>query len=539
MLVCGNVLVKKTVADVIRTSLGPKAMLKMILSMSGSIVLTNDGNAILRELDVTHPSAKAMIDLSRAQDEEVGDGTTSVIILAGEILAVAEPWVMKGLHPRVIIAGFTKALDDALSYMKSIATSIDMKNRAELLQTVKNCMGTKFVTAFYPPFMSELALDAAMMVAQDVDGRKDVDIKRYVRIEKIPGGRIEDCCIIPGVVLNKDVTHAKMSRYIEKPRIILLDCNLEYKKGDNQTSIDVTKAEHWEQILQQEEDYIKRLVENIAKLKPTLVCTEKGISDLAQHYFVKYGITALRRLKKTDNDRLARASGATIVNQPELLRESDVGTRALLFEVKKIGDEYYSYITCDKPKACTILLRGTSKDTLNEVERNLHDALAVARNIIIEPMLLPGGGATEMAVATKLLEKSKSIPGVAQYPYQSLAISLEVIPRTLIQNCGANVMRTITQLRAKHAGGKNQTFGVDGETGAIRDVREFNLLESYSVKVQTLKTAVEAACMLLRVDQIVSGLSKKGQGQDGGAVAPHEGAGDEPPPGMMGMGGME
>jgi T-complex protein 1 subunit gamma len=309
---------------------------------------------------------------------------------------------------------------------------------------------------------------------------------------------------------------------------------LEYKKGDNQTSVDVTKAEHWEQILQQEEDYIKNLVENIAKLKPNLVVTEKGISDLAQHYFVKHGITALRRAKSTDTNRLARACGATIVNQPELLRESDVGTRALLFEIKKIGDEYYSFITCEKPKACTILLRGTAKDTLNEIERNLHDALAVARNIIIEPLLLPGGGAAEMSVSAKLMEKSKSIPGIAQYPYAALALALEVIPRTLIQNCGANVVRTLTQLRAKHAGGKNVTFGVDGETGVIRDMREINLLESYSVKIQTLKTAVEAACMLLRVDQVVSGLSKKGSGGgDGGAVAaaPNE---DAPPPGMMG-----
>lgn len=529
-----TVVVEKTVADVIRTSLGPKAMLKMILSMSGSIVLTNDGNAILRELDVTHPSAKAMIDLSRAQDEEVGDGTTSVIILAGEILAMAEPWIVKGVHPRVIIAGFTKALNDALAYMKAIAVPVDLKNRAELLQTVRSCMGTKFITSFFPPFMSELALDAALTVAQDVDGgqRKDVDIKRYVRIEKIAGGRIEDCCIIPGVVLNKDVVHAKMSRYIEKPRIVILDCNLEYKKGDNQTSIDVSKAEQWEQVLQQEEDYIKNLVECIAKVKPHLVCTEKGISDLAQHYFVKHGITALRRLKKTDNDRLARASGATVVNQPELLKESDVGTRANLFEVKKIGDEYYSFITCDKPKACTILLRGTAKDTLNEIERNLHDALAVAKNIIVEPLLLPGGGAAEMAVATKLMETSKSIPGVAQYPYAALALALEVIPRTLIQNCGANVVRTLTQLRAKHAQGKNTNVGVNGETGEIIDMRDIHLLESYSVKIQTLKTAVEAACMLLRVDQIVSGLSQKGQG---GPAGPHEPSGDEAPAGMPGM----
>lgn len=526
-----NIILPKTVADVIRTSLGPKAMLKMILSMSGSIVLTNDGNAILRELDVTHPSAKAMIDLSRAQDEEVGDGTTSVIILTGEILSMAEPWIIKGVHPRVIISGYRKALEDALIHMKNIAVPIDTKNRQLMLQAVRSCLGTKFITSYYPPFMSELALDAVMIVAQEKDGYKEIDIKRYVRIEKIPGGRIEDSCIVPGVVLNKDVTHAQMSRRIEKPRIIILDCNLEYKKGDNQTNIEVTKAGQWERILQQEEDYIKNLVENIAKFKPNLVCTEKGISDLAQHYFVKHGITALRRLKKTDNDRLARSCGATVVNQPEQLKESDVGTRGILFEVKKIGDEYFSFITCENPKACTILLRGAGKDTLSEIERNLADALSSARNIILEPLLLPGGGATEMSVSSKLMEKCKSIPGVEQYPYSQIAIALEVIPRTLLQNCGANVVRLLTALRAKHANGEGQYWGIDGNIGTICDVRLLNLLESYSVKVQTIKTAIEAACMLLRVDQIVSGLSNK-QNNGSGQAGPNEPSGDEVPPGM-------
>lgn len=477
--------------------------------MSGNIVITNDGNAILREIDVVHPAAKSMIDLSRSQDEEVGDGTTSVIILSGEVLSMAEPLLERNIHPREIISGFTKALEDSLEYMRSIAHPLDLKNREQVLQVVKNCLATKIVSSYFPPKMSELALDAVESIAIDDDGRREVDIKRFIKIEKIPGGDMDDCEVIPGIVLNKDVTHAKMRRHIENPRIVCLDCSFEYKKGDNQTNIDITKPEHWEQILKKEEEYVKNLVDQVAKFKPDIVVTEKGISDLAQHYFVKYGITALRRLKKTDSDRLSRASGATVVHRPSELRDSDVGTRAKLFEVRKIGDEYFSYIICENAKACTIVLRGGGKDLLNEIERNLHDALFVARNVVLEPLLLPGGGATEMAVATMLMEKSKSIPGIEQYAYNSVAIAMEVIPRTLIQNCGSNVIKTLTQLRAKHASGEGTTWGVDGEKGVVRDMKEMNLLESYSVKIQTMKTAIEAACMLLRVDEVLSGLTKK------------------------------
>lgn len=512
-----NIQAAKTVADVVRTCLGPKAMLKMILSMSGSILLTADGNSILREIDVTQPAAKSMIELSRAQDEEVGDGTTSVTILAGEILSMAEPWLEKNMHPRTIIMGYTRALQDALEYMKSIATPVDVNNKEQMLNIVKRCLGTKFVSGYFPPNMSEMALEAVRTVLVDADGRRDIDIKRFVRIEKIPGGTLEDSQLIPGVVLNKDVTHTGMKRRLENPRVVLLDCNLEYKKGENMTNIEVTRPEHWEEIMQQEEEYVKKMCDAILKVKPTLVLTEKGVSDLAQHYFVKAGVTVLRRLKKTDNDRVARTVGATIVHDPEDLKEADVGTKCDLFEIKKIGDEYFSFITSKEPKACTLLLRGAGKDILNEIERNLQDALHVARNVALEPMLLPGGGATEMSVATKLAEKAKSIAGVEQYPYAAVGQALEVIPRTLIQNCGANVVRTMTALRAKHAAGgaDSQLWGVDGERGVVRDMKEMGLLEPAAVKVQTIKTAIEAACMLLKVDDIVSGLSggKGGGGQ--------------------------
>lgn len=523
-----NVQAAKTVAELVRTCLGPKAMMKMILASIGGVVITNDGNAILREVDVAHPAAKTMIELSKNQDDEVGDGTTSVTILAGEILAMAEPWLEKNMHPRTIITAYTKALDDAVAHLKAIAVPIDLANRAELLSVVKRCLGTKFTSQFYPPFLSDIALDAVSMIVNDLEGRREVDIKRFVRVEKIPGGNIEDCKLVSGVVFEKDVTHSGMARRIEKPRIVLLDCNLEYKKGDNQFDVAIEKPEDLEELMRQEEVYVKGMCDAIIKVKPNLVMVEKGVSDLAQHYLVKAGITCLRRLKKTDSDRLARACGATIINRPEELQDSHVGTRATLFEIKKIGDEYYTFVECDSSKACTIVLRGATKDILNEIERNLQDALAVARNIYMEPLLLPGGGATEMSVATKLTEKAKTIAGVEQYPYQGVALALEVIPRTLIQNAGTNVVKTITALRAKHAAGEGSTWGIDGERGTVRDMKEYGLWEPFSVKAQTLKTALEAACMLLKVDDVVSGLSKtKGAQPNPGGVNPSQATSDD------------
>jgi len=269
---------------------------------------------------------------------------------------------------------------------------------------------------------------------------------RYAKVEKIPGGSIDESCVLRGVMINKDVTHPKMRRYIENPRIVLLDCNLEYKKAESQTNVEIIGETDFTRMLQIEEEYIQRICSDIIALKPDVVFTEKGVSDLAQHYLLKAGITAIRRLRKTDNLRLARACNATIVNRTDELTEKDVGTGAGLFEIKKIGDEYFTFVTnCKDPKACTILLRGASKDILNETERNLQDALHVARNLIVEPRLVAGGGAIEMAVS-QLLSR-KQLKG----PYTAVGQALEIIPRTLAQNCGANTIRTLTALRAKHA----------------------------------------------------------------------------------------
>uniref|UniRef100_A0A182P508 T-complex protein 1 subunit gamma n=1 Tax=Anopheles epiroticus TaxID=199890 RepID=A0A182P508_9DIPT len=512
-----NINAGKTIADLIRTCLGPQAMMKMLMDPMGGIVMTNDGNAILREITVQHPAAKSMIEIARTQDEEVGDGTTSVIVLAGEMLAVAEQFLQQQIHPTVIIRAYREALEDMVRILQDeVSIELDRSDKKRLAEVVKSCVGTKFVGR-WSDLAVRIALDAVETVTLSENGRTEIDIKKYAKVEKIPGGSIDDSCVLRGIMLNKDVTHPKMRRYIEKPRIVLLDCPLEYKKGESQTNVEIVGDQDFTKLLQLEEEHVARLCEDIIAVKPDVVFTEKGVSDLAQHFLMKAGITAIRRLRKTDNNRLARACGATIVNRTEELTEKDVGTGAGLFEIKKLGDEYFCFVTeCSDPKACTILLRGASKDVLNETERNLQDALHVARNLMLDPKLLPGGGAVEMAVSQALTNKQ------IQGPYRAVAQALEIIPRTLAQNCGANTIRTLTALRAKHASHPAAdgpcTWGIDGETGELVDMKEKNIWEPLSVKLQVYKTAVETAILLLRIDDIVSGSKKKSD--DGSGPSP-------------------
>ncbi|CAI9762957.1 unnamed protein product [Fraxinus pennsylvanica] len=395
----------RPVADIIRTTLGPRSMLKMLLDAAGGIVVTNDGNAILPRVRYCTSCGKA-----------------------GEMLHVAEAFIDKNYHPTVICRG------------------------ASMLGLVKSSIGTKFTSQF-GDLIADLAIDAITRVGVDL-GRdlREVDIKMYIKVEKVPGGQLEDSMVLKGVMFNKGVVApGKMRRKILNPRIILLDCPLEYKKGENQTNAELLREEDWSVLLKIEEEYIDNLCMQILKFKPDLVITEKGLSDLACHYLSKAGVNAIRRLRKTDNNRIAKACGAVIVNRPDELQESDVGTGAGLFEVRKIGDEFFSFIVdCKDPKACTLLLRGASKDLLKEEERNLQDAMSVARNIIIKnPKLVPGGGATELTVSAMLKQRSSSIEGIEKWPYEAAAIAFEAIPRTLAQKCGVNVIQTMTALQGK------------------------------------------------------------------------------------------
>jgi T-complex protein 1 subunit gamma len=511
----GNISAAKAVSDIIRTTLGPRSMLKMLLDPLGGVVMTNDGNCILREVDVSHPAAKSMIELSRAQDEEVGDGTTSVIILAGETLGMAEPLLERNFHPTVIVSGYMKALQKSLDVCKEICRTIDINNRNELRELVTSCIGTKF-SSRWGNLIVDLAMDAVLKIINKRDDNStEVDIKRFVRVERIPGGELADCRVLNGVMFNKDVTHAKMRRRIENPRVMLLDCPLEYKKGDSQTNVEIMNEEDFNTLLRQEEEYVEQICAQIVAFKPDIVITEKGVSDLAQHYLLKAGVTAFRRLRKTDNNRVAKATGATIVNRPDEIQESDIGTQCGLFEVRKIGDEYFCFLEdCTDAKACTVLLRGGSKDVLQEIERNLQDAMQVVRNVVFDPRMLPGGGATELAVASALTKSADQLDGLDKFPYLAIANALEVIPRTLAENCGANVIRLLTELRVKQTNEDGHNFGVDGCSGQMADMRKLGIWEPFCVKTQTLKTAIESACLILRIDDVVSGTRRKPMTQE-------------------------
>jgi T-complex protein 1 subunit gamma len=430
------------------------------------------------------------------------------------MLVVAEPFLARNMHPTVLVNAYQMALEEALRVCESLAVEIDTSNKEEMRSLIRSCIGTKFVSR-YGDLMCDLALEAVTKVAVDEDGRKEIDIKRYARVEKLPGGELDECRVLDGVMFNKDVTHARMPRRIENPRIVLLDCPLEYKKLESQANLEFANEEDFEAMLKQEEDWIHRAVNNVLAVKPDIVVTEKGVSELASHYFIKAGVAVIRRIRKTDNNRVARATGATVVHRPEELEEGHVGTGCGLFEVRKFGDEYFCFMEeCKDPKACTILLRGGSKDVLNELERNLQDAMQVARNVVLEPKLLPGGGATEMAISVALAEAAKSVGGVEQWPFRAVGAAMEVIPRTLAQNCGADTVRLITELRAAKAGGAPSSVGIDGDEGKLADMSDVGVWDPFVVKTQTIKTAVESACMLLRIDDVVSGVASAARKED-------------------------
>ena len=389
--------------------------------------MTNDGyqfmqfsNAILREIDVQHPAAKSVIELARVQDEEVGDGTTSVIILTGELMSVAKPFIEMNIHPTVVVSAYYKALEVAKSVINECARTIDINKDDEVFLALQSCIGTKFASR-WGTLIADLSLKATRIIFRGGNKNKlNIEIKRYAKVEKIPGGTLDQSEVMNGVMVNKDITHPKMRRYIKNPRILLLDCPLEYKKGESQTNMELKTENAMTDALSQEMEEIALMCNNILKWKPDVVITEKGVSDLAQHFLLKGNVSCIRRIRKTDNVRIARVSNAKIVNRPEEIEESDIGTKCGLFEIKKLGDEYFTYfLECEAPTACTILLRGASKDVLNEMERNLHDCLGVSKNIFCDPRLIPGGGSIEMEISSRINELASQYEGMEQLPFRA------------------------------------------------------------------------------------------------------------------------
>jgi T-complex protein 1 subunit gamma len=487
----------KTISSIIRTCLGPRAMQKMVLTKINSIELTNDGNAILREIDVAHPSARSIIELAKTQEDEVGDGTTSVVILASEILAEMTHVLDKNIHPIRICRALTKALRICCSTLENAAIALDGNEEARL-KIINASISTKVCTILKVP-IDRLALDAVKKIY--VKEENSCDLKNNLRVERILGGNFLESEVIDGVLINKDIMHPQMRRMIESPRIVILEAPLEYKKGESQTSFEFTDQNSFTKALEVEENQVREMCNRIIALKPDIVVCEKGVSDLALSILFENNVTGLRRLKKTELYRLSKVSGASIVNRPEHLEERHVGTQCGMFEYIKYADEYYcKFSRCRNPKACSVVIRGPTKDILNELERNFMDAVKVAKNIFISPRLCPGGGAMEVAMATAL-SNARDLTETEAAVFEKLACALTVVPSILLENCGVHApLKVLALLEQKHK--EASYYGIDGTTGEVVDARNL-ILEPFAVKHQCITSAIEAVSQLLRIDGII------------------------------------
>lgn len=500
-----NIAAAKLTAGIIRTTLGPRSMLKMVLDNQGGMIITNDGFCVLREIEIEHPASRTLIELSRSQDKEIGDGTTSIVVLVSEFLRVAEILLKQKFHPNQLIASFFDALSETNFFLeKKISLHLKNENIEDMIKVILTTICTKLVGKF-----SRLICELSLKAAKEFDLRENpINNSAYLKIQKIPFGNFEDSKILSGVMIIKDISHPKMRRIIKNAKILLLDCPIEFRKGESQASIEMFDENDWEKLLKEEENYIIYICNFLRKFKPDVIFTEKGVSDLALHYLYKSNISVIRRIKKSENFRIACATGATIISSIEDLETNDLGFSEN-FEVEKIGQEYFTFLTkCRNNKISTIILFGASRDVLDEIERNLHDALSVSKNILSNPKIIPGGGATELSIGDFLSKKSEKQKNNSFFIYKSLSLAFEIIPRTLIENFGGSVIHQIVKLKNIHKN-KGYFFGFDGKNGKIVDMRKINIWETCSMKTQIIKSAIENTTLLLRIDRVISGIKLK------------------------------
>jgi len=496
-----NIMAARIIAETVRTSLGPKGMDKMLVDSLGDVTITNDGKTILDEIEVEHPAAKMMVEVAKTQDKEVGDGTTSVVVVAGELLTKAEELLNKNVHPTVIIDGYRKAADKALEILEKIAIPVDPMDKEFLKKVAMTSMASKLVSE-NREHLAEIAVNAILHVAQKVGDQYKADLDDIL-VQKKPGESITDTVLIKGMILDKEVVHPGMPKRVENARIALLDCPLEIEKTEFDAKINIETPEQMEAFLREEENMLRGMVEKIKRAGANVVICQKGIDDMAQHFLARKGILAVRRVKKSDMEKLAKATGGRVVTNLEDLTERDLGY-AKLVEERKIGDDKMVFIEgCKNPRAVAILIRGGTERTVDEAERSLHDALCVVRDVVQEPKILAGGGAPEIEVAKALRDYAQSLPGREQLAVQSFAESLEVIPIALAENAGLDPIDILSELRAKHEKGEIWA-GVDVFSGKIKDMRELNVYEPLAVKRQVIKSATEAATMILKIDDVIA-----------------------------------
>ena len=496
-----NIMAAQIVAETVKSALGPKGMDKMLVDSFGDVTITSDGRTVLDEMDIQHPAAKMMVEVAKTQDSEVGDGTTTAVIVAGELLSKAEDLIGKNVHPTVIIDGYRKAAEKALETLEKLAISVKPNEKEFIKKVAITSMASKLV-AESKEYLADIAASAILHVAQKVgDGYKaDVD---DIMVEKKAGESLRDTKLINGIVVDKEVVHPGMPKRIEKAKIALLDVPLEIEKTEFDAKINIESPEQMDAFLKQEENMIKDMVEKLAKSGANVVLCQKGVDDLAQHYIARKNMLAVRRIKKSDMEKLSKATGGKIVTNLDGLNKSDLG-HAELVEQRKIGDDKMTFIEgCKNPRSVAILIRGGTERIVDEAERSIHDALCVARDVVEEPKIVAGGGAPELEVARQLREYAETLPGREQLAVMGFAEALEAVPITLAENAGLDPIDVISELRAHHEKGEIWA-GIEVHEGKVKDMEKVGVFEPLVVKKQIIKSASEAASMILKIDDIIA-----------------------------------
>lgn len=497
-----NIAAAKLVAEIIVTSLGPRGMDKMLVDSLGDITITNDGATILKEIDVQHPAAKMMVEVAKATDSEVGDGTTSAVVLAGALLEKAESLIDNDIHPVIIADGYKKASIKAISFLGEIAQKVDPKNRVILEKIATTSMSTKLVS-IEASDLAKLVVGAALEVVTQKEEGYSVDLNN-IKVEKKTGGAILDSRMINGIVLDKEIVHSGMPKKVENARIALLSAPLEIEKTEFEAKINISSPNQIKSFMEEEDSILKGMVDKIRSTNANVILCQKGIDDFAQHYLAKSGIIAVRRIKESDMAKLAKATGGRVVGSVNDLTEKDLG-QAQNVEEKTIENDNWVFIEgCKNPKAVTLLLRGGSQRVIDEADRSIHDALMVVKDVIERPMVVYGGGSPEIYVATKLRVWAQSLSGREQLAVEKFAESMESIPLALARNAGMSPIDAITQLRAKHNAGEKWTGIAVSDGGIVTDMKNFEIIEPVKVKEQVIKSATETANMILRIDNVVA-----------------------------------
>ena len=514
-----NITAARTIADAVRSSLGPRGMDKMLVDSIGDVVITNDGVTILKEMDVQHPAAKMLVEVAQTQDQEVGDGTTTSVIIAGELLKKSLDLIDSNVHPTIIAAGYRLANEKAQEILKGVAKKVSLQDEALLEQIAETSMISKQVNSS-KKFFAKMVVDAVKTILdKDENGKYTADLKNIQTVKKA-GANMEESELVKGLIIDKEPVSPTMPKLVKNAKIALIDAAFEVKKPEIDAKIQITDPEMLSKLIAEEEKTLKDMVDAVKKAGANVVFCQKGIDDLAQHFFAKEGIYACRRVKKSDMERLGKSTNASIVSKISELNADDLGT-AETVELKFVGDEQMTFITgCKDPKTVSILVRGGTNHVADEVERSLVDAWSVVKVSIEDGMIVTGGGSTAMELAMGVRDYAASVGGREQIAIEAFASAMEIVPTTLAENAGLDPINMVIEMRKQHKAGKKYA-GINPFTGKVEDMMDLNVIEPIRIGQQAISSATDAAVMILRIDDVIASKS---------APAPAGGA-----PGMGGM----